>query len=285
MPAAPSRATMRRHLGGQLRRLLGRHALGHRRRRHLEAGELLAQERDGRRVGPLVNAVEARQAVGRPGSRDPLVGQDHQLLDQAVRLRLLLRRPPVTWPSESNSKVGSGLPISTASAAGERTARPRGRPRARRPTAAPARARPAGRPSSTSPCTVSRLSLRTRERWKADPPRRCRPAPARHYLRALSSPRAASTRARRAPPAAGRPRPGVDAVPSARLASARRPGGRRGRRPRCGPSRTPFSSRRAEIASSKSGALLGIDREGGHAGGRRAHRRPTGRPRRPPPRL
>ena len=79
-----------RHLRGQVRRLLGGHVLGYRRRRHVEAGELLAQERDGRRVGALVNAVEGRQAVVGQVAGDLLVGQDHELLDQAVRLRLLL---------------------------------------------------------------------------------------------------------------------------------------------------------------------------------------------------
>src|SRR5581483_1886662 len=59
-----------------------------RRRRHAEVGELREEELDRLRGGALVHAVE-RLAVAAGGERrDELVRQDHQLLDEHVRVRL-----------------------------------------------------------------------------------------------------------------------------------------------------------------------------------------------------
>ena len=62
--------------------------LGRRRGGHLERGELREQVQDGLRVGPLVDAVERLPPPSRQQPADGLVGEDHQLLDEHVRVRL-----------------------------------------------------------------------------------------------------------------------------------------------------------------------------------------------------
>src|SRR5918995_155538 len=62
--------------------------LGRRRRGHLERGELREQVEDGLRVGPLVDAVERLPPSSRQQPADGLIGKDHQLLDEHVRVRL-----------------------------------------------------------------------------------------------------------------------------------------------------------------------------------------------------
>jgi hypothetical protein len=76
--------------GRELGRRGRRHTLGLQRRgcRHLQHLELGEEEQDGLRVGPLVDAVERLPPARREQSGDGLVGRDHQLLDQRVRLRL-----------------------------------------------------------------------------------------------------------------------------------------------------------------------------------------------------
>ena len=78
-------------LGGALPRLLRRQRLGQRRRGHVERGQLLGQARDARGVRALVDAVERRQLARLQVAGDRLVGRDHQVLDQLVRLGLLAR--------------------------------------------------------------------------------------------------------------------------------------------------------------------------------------------------
>ena len=77
-------------LRGELRGEPRRQALpvGCRRGRHLECGELREQVKDGLRVGPLVDAVERFAPPSRQQPTDCLVGEDHQLLDEHVRVRL-----------------------------------------------------------------------------------------------------------------------------------------------------------------------------------------------------
>ena len=104
-----------RDLGDGVGGLLRGHLLGQRRRGDVEARQLLREERRRLRLGPLVHAVERRQApVGEvPGHL--LVREDHQHLDQAVRLRLLLVAHAGHVAVESNSKVGSNEPNSSES--------------------------------------------------------------------------------------------------------------------------------------------------------------------------
>ena len=66
--------------------------LGDRRRRHVERGELVGQPLDRLGLGPLVDAVEGGQRAVLEHGRDRLVGGDHQVLDQPVRLGLLDRQ-------------------------------------------------------------------------------------------------------------------------------------------------------------------------------------------------
>jgi hypothetical protein len=73
-----------------LARLLRAHVLGQRRRRDVERLELLGQPLGGRRVGRFVHAVERGHLTVREVAGNLLVREDHQLLDRAVRLRLLL---------------------------------------------------------------------------------------------------------------------------------------------------------------------------------------------------
>ena len=59
-----------------------------RRSRHVERRELLEEGRDATRVGTFVHPVEGRHAAPLADLGNPLVGEDHQLLDQAVGLGL-----------------------------------------------------------------------------------------------------------------------------------------------------------------------------------------------------
>ena len=79
-----------------------------RRCRHAEVGELGEQQLDGLWVGTLVDAVERLAAPRREQTRDGFVRDDHQLLDQRVRLGLALpdRVGNAAWPSNSNSSSG-----------------------------------------------------------------------------------------------------------------------------------------------------------------------------------
>ncbi len=63
-------------------------ALGKGRRGYVERGELRNQALDPRWIGALVDAVEGRDLSPLAELGDLLVGEDHQVLDQAVRLRL-----------------------------------------------------------------------------------------------------------------------------------------------------------------------------------------------------
>ena len=80
----------RRDLSGELRRLLRCQPVGRRRRRHAEVRELGEQVLDGERVGLLVHAVERLAAPAGEERADELVGEDHQLLHEHVRVRLAL---------------------------------------------------------------------------------------------------------------------------------------------------------------------------------------------------
>jgi hypothetical protein len=78
-------------LGRQLRRLTRAKPLRQRRRRHVQGSKLLDEELDPLRVRLLVDAVHGRQPLSLQQRCDLLVAEDHQLLDQPVRLRLLNR--------------------------------------------------------------------------------------------------------------------------------------------------------------------------------------------------
>ena len=82
-----------RDLRHQVGRLLRGHRLRARRGRHVERGQLVGEVLDARRLGPLVHAVERRQLARLKQRRHRLVGGDHQVLDQPVRLGLLARTP------------------------------------------------------------------------------------------------------------------------------------------------------------------------------------------------
>ena len=95
-------------LADRVRRLLRAHLLGQRRGGHVERLELLHQELDPRRVRPLVDAVEGRQAALGEQRRHLLVREDHQLLDQACATRSASRWwTATTSPRSSNSNCGS----------------------------------------------------------------------------------------------------------------------------------------------------------------------------------
>ena len=79
-------------LSRQLAGLLGRHVLRKRRRGHFERRKLSHHPLDRLGVGPLVHPVERGRAALRKVRGHLLVGEDHQLLDQGVRLRLRLLR-------------------------------------------------------------------------------------------------------------------------------------------------------------------------------------------------
>ena len=83
-------ARLRRESGG-----VGRgHVFRRRRRRHLQVSELRQQELDRLRLRPLVHAEQRLSAPTGEQRGHALVRQDHQLLDEHVRMRLL--RPPGT---------------------------------------------------------------------------------------------------------------------------------------------------------------------------------------------
>ncbi len=75
-----------RGLAEHVRRLRGGHALRHGRRGDPQRGELLDEPFDGRRLRALVHAVQARHVPERQLLRDGLVGGDHEVLDQRMRL-------------------------------------------------------------------------------------------------------------------------------------------------------------------------------------------------------
>jgi hypothetical protein len=79
-------ADLARQAGGLARAQV----VGDGRRRHAELLQLRQQEPDRLRVGALVHAVERGLVPRREELRDALVREDHQLLDQPVRLRLVL---------------------------------------------------------------------------------------------------------------------------------------------------------------------------------------------------
>ena len=64
-------------------------------------------------VGLLVDPVEGRDALALEQLGDLLVGEDHQLLDQLVRLGL--RTPSARRPRRRRSKLNSGSELSTSS--------------------------------------------------------------------------------------------------------------------------------------------------------------------------
>ena len=252
-----------RHLGGRVGGLLRRHVLRQRRRGDVEAGQLVGQELDRARLGPLVHPVEGRAACGPRGSRPPA----RWPAPSAPRSGGATRSAPPgarrsRGPRESNSNTGSGAPMARASR-GARGARgpPRARPRAARPRA-PRRARgpantrvhlPVGEPGVAA-------DARAVERHLAD-------LGALHleldrHGQLLLARAAASRRGSRAPPGSiGSTAPGhVHARGAARwppCRAARRDAGRRSRR-RCGPRGARARSRGvAEIASSKSLASSG----------------------------
>ena len=102
-PAAGAAHVVHHALGdlpGQRRGLRGRHALrfGRRRRRHAEIGEHRDQPRDRLRLGRVVDAVERLAAAAAQQPGDGLVGEDHELLDEHVGVRLALE-PRVGDPS------------------------------------------------------------------------------------------------------------------------------------------------------------------------------------------
>src|SRR6478735_2094200 len=94
LPSAPRLLDVlgdaRGDLARELRRLLWRQPVGRRRRRHAEVRELCEQVLDGQRVGLLVHAVERLAAPAGEERADELVGEDHQLLHEHVRMRLAL---------------------------------------------------------------------------------------------------------------------------------------------------------------------------------------------------
>ena len=79
-----------RRLARERRRLLRRQPLRHGRRRHAEIGELREQVLDRLRVRTLVDAVQRLAPPPGEERADVLVREDHQLLDEHVRVRLAL---------------------------------------------------------------------------------------------------------------------------------------------------------------------------------------------------
>ena len=202
-PAARLARHDARHLGGQLGRLLGRHVLGHRRRRHVEAGELLAQERDRGGLGALVHAVERRQAGGRPGSRRPARWPGSSAARSGGATRSAPRGARRSRGRRSRTRRSArALPISTAS---RFAASARATSRAASSAVGP-RLLGAGAPGEdlVHLAVGEALVAADPRAVEGDPlrPRR-RPAPARRSPRACSSPGAQRAGARwRAPPAA-----------------------------------------------------------------------------------
>ena len=76
-----------RALGDDVRCLRRRHHVGHRGSRDVERCELGDEALDGLGLRTLVDAVERRDLALLEQRRDALVGRDHQVLDEAVRLR------------------------------------------------------------------------------------------------------------------------------------------------------------------------------------------------------
>ena len=76
-------------LAGELPRLLRGDRVGQGRRRDVEGRELLDQPADALGIGLFVDPVEGRDAATLEQLGDPLVGEDHQVLDQAMGLGLL----------------------------------------------------------------------------------------------------------------------------------------------------------------------------------------------------
>ena len=238
--APPPRLTRRLASATSSAATLGVIVSGDRRRRQVERRELLDQGDHARPVGPLVDAVERRRPAAFELLGDALVGADHQLLDQRVRLRLLHRPSAVTLPSASNSNSGSVVVISSAESgdAGRRAPRPRaGRARVA-PRPAPA-ARPApgeelvellvGEPHvRADPAAVEAGRARRAVGGEQHLDRDREPLDARGpgCTRPPRAPPAAS-----APPSRGRRRSSPAARPRRRAAS---PGARARRRRRCG---------------------------------------------------
>ncbi len=77
-----------RALRDDVRRLRGRERLGHRRRRDVQRRELVDQAQHRLRLRALVDAVERRDRALVEHRRHRLVGGDHQVLDQPMRLGL-----------------------------------------------------------------------------------------------------------------------------------------------------------------------------------------------------
>src|SRR5262245_6757563 len=75
---------------GEMRRLARADHLGNRWRRDAEVGEARKKQRDRLRLGSLVHPVERLAATSCEQARDALVRENHQLLDEHVRVRLRL---------------------------------------------------------------------------------------------------------------------------------------------------------------------------------------------------
>ncbi len=198
-----------RDLAEQLGGLRARHALGQRRRRHVERRELRDEPFDAFGLGALVHAVQARRAALLEQPRDGFVGGDHQMLDQAVRLGLRARVDRGDVAALVEDELGLlGVDDERAGALArglQRAQRPRARPRAARPTA-PARARDRrrcdrrarsrGARRSGSAIGRTRRSRPRRRRARARRSRRGARARARASTRRSTAPRAASARRR-----------------------------------------------------------------------------------------
>ena len=97
-----------RDLRRQVARLLRRERPRERRRGDVERVELRDQPFDPRWIRPLVDAVQGGELARLQEPRDGLVGGDHQVLDQPVRLGLLARleRAHVTVAVERELRLG-----------------------------------------------------------------------------------------------------------------------------------------------------------------------------------
>ena len=111
---AASRATRRLASPASAPAWAGDDALGQRGRGNSERGQLLDQAFDALRVGLFVHPVERRDVASFQKLGHPLVGQDHQMLDQPVGLGLGTEWARTTAPSPSNSNSGSKDSISSA---------------------------------------------------------------------------------------------------------------------------------------------------------------------------
>ena len=232
-------------------------------------------------LGPLVHAVERGQpAVGEVAGH-LLVGEDHQLLDQPVRLGLLLvaHARHVALASRTRTRARASRPRARRAASRSARATPRARPRAASAQGSSARARARRRSSST--CAVGEprvaadhasggrptlrdsapsISISTVTASRSSPGRRLQASVGEH-LRQHRLDRARHVDAGRR---AGRPR----------ARAARRAARRRSRR-RCAPTRgRGRSSRRAEIGVVEVAGVVGVDREGRQLGAGRRGRRP-----------